>query len=120
MVITADGYRVTDFHGNDGSSLAREFHIDWDLSAAEKGGYEYFMLGDRRAAPRSPIPCWAISSTAGSFSMSSVSDQELREIDRVFIVARHRLPLGDAGQVRHRALDAYSGGMRARERIPLP
>src|SRR5215210_4641788 len=43
VVITADGYRISDFHGNTDVDF-REFHIDWDLSAAEKGGYEYFML----------------------------------------------------------------------------
>ena len=53
VVITADGYQITDFDGNDDAANARLFHIDWDLSAAEKGGYEYFMLrGDRRAACR--------------------------------------------------------------------
>src|SRR5690348_1107187 len=42
VVITADGYRITDFYGNEDVEY-REFHIDWDLDAAEKGGYEYFM-----------------------------------------------------------------------------
>ena len=29
----------------------RRFHIDWDLSAAEKGGYEYFMLKEIAEQP---------------------------------------------------------------------
>src|SRR5215207_1643350 len=37
VVITADGYRITDFNGEDVVDF-REFHIDWDISAAEKGG----------------------------------------------------------------------------------
>src|ERR1700755_3275925 len=50
VVITADGYRITDFDGNDDVEY-REFHIDWDLAAAEKGGYEYFMLKDIATQP---------------------------------------------------------------------
>src|SRR3954454_16994287 len=44
VVITADGYRISDFDGEPDDANARHFHIDWDLSAAEKSGYEYFML----------------------------------------------------------------------------
>src|SRR5271156_5669089 len=38
VAITADSYRITDFHGNDDTANARTFHIDWDVEAAEKGG----------------------------------------------------------------------------------
>src|SRR5690242_5204375 len=39
VVVSADGYRITDFDGNDADPATdyREFRIDWDLSAAEKG-----------------------------------------------------------------------------------
>src|SRR6185312_402730 len=50
VVITADGYRITDFFGEEASDY-RKFHIDWDLSAAEKGGYEYFMLKEIAEQP---------------------------------------------------------------------
>jgi glucosamine--fructose-6-phosphate aminotransferase (isomerizing) len=37
-----DGVRVTDV---DGAQVeGDEFHVDWDTAAAEKSGYEYFML----------------------------------------------------------------------------
>lgn len=89
VVITADGYRITDFDGNDDAANARSFHIDWDLSAAEKGGYEYFMLKEIAEQPA------AVSDTLlGHFvdgrivlDEQRLSDQELREIDKVFIVA---------------------------------
>ncbi|MGN6522273.1 MAG: isomerizing glutamine--fructose-6-phosphate transaminase, partial [Actinomycetes bacterium] len=47
--ITRDGYTITDFAGTpvDG----RHFHIDWDLAAAEKGGFEYFMLKEIEEQP---------------------------------------------------------------------
>ena len=43
VVITAEQYRILDFAGRDDVHNARRFHIDWDLSAAEKGGYDWFM-----------------------------------------------------------------------------
>ena len=89
VVITADGYRITDFDGKDDAANARVFHIDWDLSAAEKGGYDYFMLKEIAEQPT------AVSDTLlGHFADGRIvldeqrlSDQELREIDKVFIVA---------------------------------
>jgi glutamine---fructose-6-phosphate transaminase (isomerizing) len=88
VVITADGYRITDFHGDPDVDF-REFHIDWDLSAAEKGGYEYFMLKEIAEQPA------AVADTLlGHFAEGRVvldeqrlSDQELREVDKVFVVA---------------------------------
>lgn len=89
VVITADGYQVLDFDGNDASDRARPFHIDWDLSAAEKGGYDYFMY---KEIAEQPI---AVSDTLlGHFVDGKIvldeqrlSDQELRDVDKVFIVA---------------------------------
>ena len=73
VVITADGYRITDFHGVEAIGRTRAFTIDWDLAAAEKGGHDYFMLKEiARAAERGRrYACWATSSTAGSCSTSS-------------------------------------------------
>ncbi|UCZ59462.1 glutamine--fructose-6-phosphate transaminase (isomerizing) [Mycolicibacterium phocaicum] len=89
VVITADGYQVLDFDGNDASDRARPFHIDWDLSAAEKGGYDYFMYKEIAEQPS------AVSDTLlGHFVDGKIvldeqrlSDQELRDVDKVFIVA---------------------------------
>ncbi|MGX9674263.1 glutamine--fructose-6-phosphate transaminase (isomerizing) [Mycobacterium sp. HM-7] len=89
VVITADSYQVLDFDGNDASDRARPFHIDWDLSAAEKGGYDYFMYKEIAEQPT------AVSDTLlGHFIDGKIvldeqrlSDQELRDVDKVFIVA---------------------------------
>ncbi len=51
VVITADEYRIYDFAGNRADGHARPFYIDWDLSAAEKGGYDYFMLKEIAEQP---------------------------------------------------------------------
>jgi glucosamine--fructose-6-phosphate aminotransferase (isomerizing) len=89
VVITADGYEIYDFDGNRADENAREFQIDWDLSAAEKGGYEYFMLKEIAEQPA------AVADTLlGHFVDSRIvldeqrlSSQELRDIDKVFVVA---------------------------------
>ncbi|SEH54237.1 glutamine--fructose-6-phosphate transaminase [Mycolicibacterium rutilum] len=89
VVITADEYRIYDFAGNRADGHARPFYIDWDLSAAEKGGYDYFMLKEIAEQPS------AVADTLlGHFDDNRIvldeqrlSDQELREIDKVFVVA---------------------------------
>ena len=89
VVITADGYSITDFDGNDGSSDARPFHIDWDLSAAEKGGYDFFMLKEIAEQPAAVADTLLGHFVDGRIVLDEqrLSDQELREIDKVFIVA---------------------------------
>jgi glucosamine--fructose-6-phosphate aminotransferase (isomerizing) len=88
VVITADGYRITDFDGNPDVEY-RRFHIDWDLSAAEKGGYEYFMLKEIAEQPTAVADTLLGHFVAGRIVLDEqrLSDQELREVDKVFVVA---------------------------------
>lgn len=89
VVITADGYRIIDFDGNPDDASAREFHIDWDLAAAEKGGYEYFMLKEIAEQPTA-VADTLLGHFVGNrivLDEQRLSDQELRDIDKVFVVA---------------------------------
>jgi glutamine---fructose-6-phosphate transaminase (isomerizing) len=88
VVLTADGYRITDFDGNTDVEY-REFHIDWDLAAAEKGGYEYFMLKEIAEQPTAVADTLLGHFVDGRIVLDEqrLSDQELREIDKVFVVA---------------------------------
>src|SRR5690349_8119568 len=88
VVITADGYRITDFFGNADVDY-REFYIDWDLDAAEKGGYDYFMLKEIAEQPAAVADTLLGHFVDGRIVLDEqrLSDQELREIDKVFIVA---------------------------------
>ncbi|MQP35364.1 glutamine--fructose-6-phosphate transaminase (isomerizing) [Rhodococcus erythropolis] len=87
VVITADSYRISDFAGNEAEG--RPFRIDWDLAAAEKGGHDYFMLKEIEEQPT------AVADTLlGHFENGKIvldeqrlSDQELRDVDKVFVVA---------------------------------
>jgi glutamine---fructose-6-phosphate transaminase (isomerizing) len=86
--ITRDGITVTDF---DGASVeGHAFHVDWDASAAEKGGYEWFMLKEIEEQPQ------AVADTllgridiAGRLSLDEMrlSDEELRDIDKIIVIA---------------------------------
>ncbi len=89
VVITADGYRITDFYGNDATGTARHFHIDWDLNAAEKGGYEYFMLKEIAEQPAAVADTLLGHFVDGRIVLDEqrLSDGELREVDKVFVVA---------------------------------
>ena len=89
VVITADGYRISDFDGTDVTATARHFHIDWDLSAAEKGGYEYFMLKEIAEQPAAVADTLLGHFVDGRIVLDEqrLSDQELREVDKVFVVA---------------------------------
>ncbi len=124
VVLTAEGYRITDFFGRDDLQAGRdfrEFHIDWDLDAAEKGGYDYFMLKEIAEQPAAVADTLLGHFVDGRIVLDEqrLSDQELREIDKVFIVAcGTAIPLRAAGQVRHRALDLAARRGRAGERVP--
>ncbi|MBA2444414.1 MAG: glutamine--fructose-6-phosphate transaminase (isomerizing) [Nocardioidaceae bacterium] len=88
VTITRDEVEVTDFRGN--PAEGKPFHIDWDIAAAEKGGYDYFMLKEIDEQPR------AIADTllgrlseTGQLQLDEMrlSDDDLRAIDKIIIIA---------------------------------
>ncbi|GGN27565.1 glutamine--fructose-6-phosphate aminotransferase [isomerizing] [Lentzea pudingi] len=87
VVLTRSGYEVTDFDGE--PAQAKPFTVNWDLSAAEKGGHEYFMLKEIEEQPE------ALANTLrGHFANGRIvldeqrlSDQDLRDVDKVFVIA---------------------------------
>ncbi|HYB36110.1 MAG TPA: glutamine--fructose-6-phosphate transaminase (isomerizing) [Mycobacterium sp.] len=88
VVITADSYRISDFDGNTDVEY-REFYIDWDLAAAEKAGYEFFMLKEIAEQPTAVADTLLGHFVDGRIVLDEqrLSDQELREVDKVFVVA---------------------------------
>ncbi len=87
VTITRDGYHVTDFLGEDAPT--RPFHVNWDLSAAEKGGYEYFMLKEIEEQPAALADTLRGHFAEGRIILDEqrLSDQDLRDVDKVFVVA---------------------------------
>ncbi len=86
--LTANGVEVTDFDGEPVATTP--FTVDWDASAAEKGGYDLFMLKEIAEQPK------AVADTmrgridrSGRLHLddSRINDNELREIDKVVVIA---------------------------------
>ncbi len=88
VVITPDHIDVTDFDGN--AVEVAEYHVDWDASAAEKGGYELFMLKEIAEQPQAVADTLlGRHNTAGELQLDEMrlSDDELRSIDKIVIIA---------------------------------
>ena len=78
------------FYNLDGDEVTREKkEIEWDAEAAEKGGFEHFMMKEIHEQPK------AVRDTIHSvvhedridFSEIGLSDEELRKISQICIVA---------------------------------
>jgi glucosamine--fructose-6-phosphate aminotransferase (isomerizing) len=82
-----DGYTVTDFAGN--VAAGKPFHVTWDLAAAEKGGFEYFMLKEIAEQPIAAANTLRGHLIDGEIVLDEqrLDPRELREIDKVFVVA---------------------------------
>ncbi|WP_033214107.1 glutamine--fructose-6-phosphate transaminase (isomerizing) [Kitasatospora phosalacinea] len=83
-----DGVTVTNFDGT--PAEVREYHVDWDASAAEKGGYDYFMLKEIAEQPKAVADTLlGRIGTDGRLTLDElrIPDQVLREVDKVVIVA---------------------------------
>jgi glucosamine--fructose-6-phosphate aminotransferase (isomerizing) len=88
VVITPDKIDVTDFDGN--AVEVTEYHVDWDASAAEKGGYELFMLKEIAEQPQAVADTLlGRYNTVGELQLDEMrlSDDELRNIDKIVIIA---------------------------------
>ncbi|WP_027019864.1 glutamine--fructose-6-phosphate transaminase (isomerizing) [Corynebacterium sputi] len=87
VIITRDNYRVLNFDGSE--SQGRPFTIDWDLEAAEKGGYESFMIKEIHEQPGAVRDTLAGHFIDGRVVLDEqrMTDQDLRDIEKVFVVA---------------------------------
>ncbi|WP_121830626.1 glutamine--fructose-6-phosphate transaminase (isomerizing) [Streptomyces sp. S1] len=86
--LTREGVAVTDFDGMPAD--VRSYHVDWDASAAEKGGYDHFMLKEIAEQPK------AVADTllgridaSGRLTLDEVRipDTVLREAEKIVVVA---------------------------------
>ena len=87
VTITKDGYTLTDFYGN--QQEGKPFTIDWDLAAAEKGGYDSFMEKEINEQPSAIRDTLAGHLQDGRIVLDEqrLSEDELREVQKVFVVA---------------------------------
>ena len=88
VTITADAVVVTTFDGDD--APVRPFHVDWDLSAAEKGGYDWFMRKEIYEQPKAVADTLlGRHDTEGRLTLDEIriSEEELRRIDKIVVIA---------------------------------
>ncbi len=88
VTITRDGVSVSAFDGS--PAEGRQYHVDWDLSAAEKDGHDWFMRKEIFEQPRAVRESLLGRHTrAGQLQLDEMrlSDQELRDIDKIIIIA---------------------------------
>ncbi|MFY9232828.1 MAG: glutamine--fructose-6-phosphate transaminase (isomerizing) [Fimbriimonadaceae bacterium] len=86
-VLTASSVRLMDADGRD--LPLKKMHVDWDIAAAERGGYEHFMLKEIHEQPDVIQQCLAgrIDEKNRLRFEQIFSEHMWNEIDRVNIIA---------------------------------
>lgn len=78
------------FFNLDGEELVKESkHIDWDINAAEKGGYEHFMLKEIYEQPKTVRDTITPRLKNGGIEIEELgmTDDEIRALKKIHIVA---------------------------------
>ncbi len=86
--LEADSATFTDLDGN--PVEVKERTVEWDLAAAEKGGYPTFMLKEIHEQPQAIVDTLrGRFDEAGRVRLAEleIDDDRLRSIDKVFVVA---------------------------------
>lgn len=79
-----------EFFNSDGEPIQKESKaIEWDINAAEKGGYEYFMLKEMYEQPKTVRDTLTPRIKDGEIVIEELgmSEEEIRNIRRIHIVA---------------------------------
>ena len=88
VALTAKEVVVTDFEGN--PAEVRPFTVDWDASAAEKGGHDLFMLKEIAEQPKAVADALRGRVNAeGALQLDEMrlSDADLRSVNKVVVIA---------------------------------
>lgn len=86
--LRADSVTVTDYDGN--PVEVNEYHVDWDASAAEKNGYDYFMLKEIVEQPRAVADTLlGRVTTEGELHLDEMrlTPEQLRTVEKIVIIA---------------------------------
>lgn len=106
-----------EFYNIDEEPIKKEtVHIDWDVNAAEKGGYEHFMLKEMYEQPKAILDTFSPRIKDGQIVIEELgmTDEEIREIKKIMIVA-----CGSAYHVGMTAKYVYEGLARIPVEVDL-
>lgn len=87
VVLTKNEVRLYGIHGN---PIKRDtIHIDWDAEAAEKGGYEHFMMKEMNEEPKVVRATVTPRIRNGKISLEQfpLTAEKIRNASNIFIVA---------------------------------
>jgi glutamine---fructose-6-phosphate transaminase (isomerizing) len=88
VVITEDGVKLLT---EDGEVINKDiFHVTWNADAAEKGGYEHFMIKEIHEQPKAIRDTMTSRIALGkpiTLDKISITKQQLQNVDRIYIVA---------------------------------
>ncbi|MCD2346825.1 glutamine--fructose-6-phosphate transaminase (isomerizing) [Clostridium guangxiense] len=87
-VLTSEG---VEFYSNEGEKIEKELnHIEWDANAAEKGGYEHFMLKEIYEQPkaiRDTMTSRIIEGQPIKLDDINITKEQIENIEKIYIVA---------------------------------
>jgi glucosamine--fructose-6-phosphate aminotransferase (isomerizing) len=86
--IRRDGFQITTLSGEPAEGTA--IHVDWDVAAAEKAGFDTYMLKEIYEQPAAVSNTLRGRSTSDGHLMLDelrMDELELRQVDKVFVVA---------------------------------
>jgi glucosamine--fructose-6-phosphate aminotransferase (isomerizing) len=107
-LITQDAIKIVDLDGREVHTPS--MHIDWDVTAAERGGYEHFLAKEIHEQPEVIRNCIA----------GRIDEKGQIRLDNVFSEhVRNRVPRGPHGQAPVREAFAASDGCVLLLRVPL-
>ncbi|MGN6300073.1 MAG: glutamine--fructose-6-phosphate transaminase (isomerizing) [Angustibacter sp.] len=88
VTITPDSIDIVDFAGQ--PAVTKEYHVDWDASAAEKGGYPNFMMKEIEEQPHAVADTLLGRTDAeGHLVLDElrIPEQVLRSVDKIIVIA---------------------------------
>ncbi|MBB3668121.1 glutamine--fructose-6-phosphate transaminase (isomerizing) [Garicola koreensis] len=88
VTITADAVQIIGFDGE--PAQGRRFYVDWDASAAEKGGYETFMEKEINDQPKAvEDTLLGRSDETGRMVLDElrIDPEELRQVSKIIVLA---------------------------------
>jgi glutamine---fructose-6-phosphate transaminase (isomerizing) len=88
VTITTDGASIINFDGTPGEG--KEYHVDWDAAAAEKGGFPNFMAKEIHDQPHAVADTLlGRTNEAGALVLDELrmDEDELRAVDKIVIIA---------------------------------
>ncbi len=87
VILKKDSVRIFNIHG---AEVKKDiYHVEWDVTAAEKSGYEHFMLKEMHEEPKVIKDTINPRIKNGSISLDdiSITPEQLKNIEKIYIVA---------------------------------